>query len=548
MDRRRFVLAWGRKMFFGLSWPIMSLIGLVYLQSFIFPDSFMGWAYFLFTFVGQYGLLTALLYFFGFYPIVSLSPTYYVSRVWAGTLIITSNLLVLFDALVFYQYRIHLNGLMLEFLMKGGFKQVMAASDATYIMLAVVAFGAFTGIWVWGNSTWKTMRGRFSNPVSNFYLAVIAISMLVSHGIHLLADARGNGSVTRLSVLFPVNFATTAKSLMHGPDYVAGDANLSEVRRNQIFYPSREVRCGGTQEKNILFIVVNNLNGEEFNEELTPNMHHYASHGVRFNSHFGAGETMEEGIFSLLYSLPSTYQKPVTEAGIQSVFMNELARRNFAIKQQLREGDTADERARNTNTDWKDWTADLKSAGQTQPFFALLQYDLASPANRQDAIRAVDKYAGEIILDLYKKGLMDQTIVVMTAARGAGANSSISAKLETPMAMVWPGRKADVVNHVTSHYDVVPTIMKDLWRCQNAIADYSFGSSLFDSASRKWLVAGNSANLNILDFNNQLVTTIESMRSYEVRDFSLNKVSKLKASDTGFFAILRDLNRFHRRK
>ena len=50
----------------------------------------------------------------------------------------------------------------------------------------------------------------------------------------------------------------------------------------------------------------------------------------------------------------------------------------------------------------------------------------------------------------------------------------------------------------TSHYDVVPTIFKDVFHCQNPIEDYSIGHYLNDSTGRDWLMVGSNDNFAIL--------------------------------------------------
>jgi membrane-anchored protein YejM (alkaline phosphatase superfamily) len=46
----------------------------------------------------------------------------------------------------------------------------------------------------------------------------------------------------------------------------------------------------------------------------------------------------------------------------------------------------------------------------------------------------------------------------------------------------WPGRETRVETHPTSHMDVVPTLMRDYFHCQNPAADYSHGRSWSKSA------------------------------------------------------------------
>ena len=81
MNRRQFALSWGRKLFFGLSWPLSIVLALLYARSFILPANGVDWIYYVASIIGQTGLLTVVFYFVLFCPLVMLFPFYYVSRI-----------------------------------------------------------------------------------------------------------------------------------------------------------------------------------------------------------------------------------------------------------------------------------------------------------------------------------------------------------------------------------------------------------------------------------------------------------------------------------
>ncbi len=77
MERRRFVLSWGRKIFFGLGWPLLCLLGLVYLKSGVIPKDTTSLIYYVLTSIGFFGLVTTILYFVLYLPFAIIFPTYY---------------------------------------------------------------------------------------------------------------------------------------------------------------------------------------------------------------------------------------------------------------------------------------------------------------------------------------------------------------------------------------------------------------------------------------------------------------------------------------
>ena len=84
--------------------------------------------------------------------------------------------------------------------------------------------------------------------------------------------------------------------------------------------------------------------------------------------------------------------------------------------------------------------------------------------------------------------------------------------------MAWPGRESGVsYDHRSSHYDVVPTLMEELFACSNPPSDYAVGRNLFDRAPWDWMVAGSYFNYAVLEPDQVTVTFPNGL--YEVRDW-----------------------------
>ena len=60
-----------------------------------------------------------------------------------------------------------------------------------------------------------------------------------------------------------------------------------------------------------------------------------------------------------------------------------------------------------------------------------------------------------------------------------------------PFLVHWPGRAGRTYEHRTSHYDVVPTLLRELAGCTNDPADYTVGQSLFEAGGREALLLAN---------------------------------------------------------
>jgi membrane-anchored protein YejM (alkaline phosphatase superfamily) len=61
-------------------------------------------------------------------------------------------------------------------------------------------------------------------------------------------------------------------------------------------------------------------------------------------------------------------------------------------------------------------------------------------------------------------------------------------QVHTPFVLRWPGRAPGRVARRTSHNDLAPTLVGELFGCTNPPADYASGQSLFSGAQWDWLI------------------------------------------------------------
>ncbi len=105
-----------------------------------------------------------------------------------------------------------------------------------------------------------------------------------------------------------------------------------------------------------------------------------------------------------------------------------------------------------------------------------------------------DQLIGRFLQRLQASPAAGNTVVVVTGDHGEefndlrqnywGHNGNFSDyQLRTPFVLHWPGRAPAVIGHVTSHEDLVPTLMTHALGCRNPVADYSTGRDLFGPAA-----------------------------------------------------------------
>lgn len=117
-------------------------------------------------------------------------------------------------------------------------------------------------------------------------------------------------------------------------------------------------------------------------------------------------------------------------------------------------------------------------------------------ARYKNAVRYTDDLIQEVLDYLNSKNLLDNTIVVISSDHGDEFNDNklnfwghggnfTDAQIKVPLVIHWPGKKSANVEYVTSHLDLVPTLLPEVLGCSNPIQDYSVGTSIWKEAGRR---------------------------------------------------------------
>ncbi len=163
----------------------------------------------------------------------------------------------------------------------------------------------------------------------------------------------------------------------------------------------------------------------------------------------------------------------------------------------------------------------------------------------RNSIFFTDSVVSRIIEDLKKANLMDSTIVIITGDHGEefdetgyyGHTSAFSDfQVKVPLILHIPGEKPAKVTSLTSHLDVVPTMMSLMGSRINPSL-YSHGRSLFSKTENPYVVSSNWDTFAIIDPGATIVlsTEIYKASSAEVRvgEYQLASDSKSVLASRG---------------
>jgi membrane-anchored protein YejM (alkaline phosphatase superfamily) len=138
----------------------------------------------------------------------------------------------------------------------------------------------------------------------------------------------------------------------------------------------------------------------------------------------------------------------------------------------------------------------------------------------------VDSLVGEAFAALDSRGLLENSVVIVTGDHGQEFNdngqnywghASNFTRFQTgvPMLLHAPGLEPKVYQHRTTHFDVMPTVMRDYLGCNEPFSTYSVGNPLFEPGGRETIVMSEYADFAIMHANR---TAIVRKHGMEVRD------------------------------
>ena len=359
---------------------------------------------------------------------------------------------------------------------------------------------------------------------------------------------------------------------------------------------------------NIIVILIDSWRQDALNAQVTPNLDRFARRAVRFTDHHSGGNATRIGVFSLFYSIPGTYWHRMLAEREGPVFITQLLERHYDVRafrsaplfspefdrtvfvdvEDLRlrsDGDTSVERDRDVTSDFQSF---LASRPDSAPFFALLFYDSAhkldmprdSPPvfqpsaptvnylglnagtdplpmhNRyRNSLHYVDSLVGEVLAEVEARGLLENSVIVVTGDHGQEFNDnrrnywghgSNFTRFQTsvPLLLYSASLAPASHSHRTTHFDVVPTLMRDYLGCDVPFSTYSVGRSLFEPGGRDTLVLSEYSDFAIVTADRIAVIRKQGM---QVLDAEYSEPPDGRLAPQAIESALEQKSRFYRR-
>ncbi len=174
----------------------------------------------------------------------------------------------------------------------------------------------------------------------------------------------------------------------------------------------------------------------------------------------------------------------------------------------------------------------------------------------KNAVYFDDRLTGQLIKNLKENDIFDNSIIILTGDHGQeanetktnswGHNSNFSKyQIQVPLLIHWPNKTPKTYTHLSSHADVIPTLMKRVFNCSNPVSDYSSGQSLFNTKERNFVLVNNWNNQAMV--NKDVVRVFHKLRRPVNRQFDNYELLNDEVADSTLdIEILKTNSRFYR--
>lgn len=347
--------------------------------------------------------------------------------------------------------------------------------------------------------------------------------------------------------------------------------DLSEQHYTQVLfankplhYPKHALQCDAHPKilPNFIFIMVDSLRADALKD--MPAVQRFADQSWQFTQYVSGGNSTQAGLFSLFYSIPSSYWTAAIQQQKRPVLMQVLSQYQYhikaiwssemhhppmdrtiflGVKDINAEGSVKADLGDADRDTTEQAIAFLKQPASHSPFFLHLFYNAPhghcrfqsfpsyyQPSTKQcsrlllnnetdptplynsyrNAVRFVDIEISKIIQTIQAAGYLNNSIIVITSDHGQEYNehhqnywghSGNYTRTQTavPFILHWPHTQPHRFSQLTTSYDVVPTLLRRMFHCKNAVKDYSIGQDLLDASTPPFILSGSYVTMGMIE-------------------------------------------------
>ena len=436
---------------------------------------------------------------------------------------------------------------------------------------------------------------------------------LLAQGMHVYAAVALKRSVLESTSFLPYYFPLRMNSTFAKWGLIDGeqlDQKAFGKESASISYPRHPLIMNELDTlMNIVMIGIDSWSFRTMNGECTPNIYAFSKEAERYDHHFSCSNGTRGGVFGLFTGLPPYYWNSFEYSNTQPLLITEVLRHGYQAQvyasatladppfakmlfadipnlNVTTEGKSAYERDCQIT---RNFIADLGKHDTAKPFFSFLFYDLphaiALPEDKlthfqpswkyadymkldndldptpffnlyRNCVWHVDSLVGKVMGELENRGLMDNTVIVITGDHGQEFNENHKNywghwanysryQIGVPMVYYYPGCQPAVNHYLTTHYDISATLLHQVLGVQNPTDDYSMGKLLQDPSPRPWHVAGNDLFYAFI-IDDDVIVEKRGAGNVVIFDKQMNQLDNYQLSAKDLNDAIMRLNRFYK--
>lgn len=507
--------------------------------------------------------ITFLPLFFCYLPITILARNTRSSMICAALVSTLCLLILTIDAYVFSLYRFHLNYYVFEQVFAPGATQVFEFTMVQYLLVAGV-IGLIFAVEIGFFKLASKIVDRIPDWVILAFGFGFTFLIVVVQFRHIVAFAKNERQLVLLDRYFPACLSFNANPLLSAVGVRVQNPKVPiNYLGKEYQYPKNKLRHSPTG-KNVVVIAFDSWRASTMDSICTPNIYEFSKRASVFKKHYSGSNGTRTGVYSMFYGLPGVYWRDFCKQTISPVFVETLKENGYDIRLfpsasmqnppldkcvfalvadqcGSAAGLNAWQRDENVANSFVQF---LKGRGaDSAPFFSFLFFDslhsMIKPSDYEgpfqpswdcahyerlgkgvdpmeffnlykNMVYYLDGLVKNVLSELEKQGLLDNTIVVFTGdhaqefddcQRGFwGHNGNYSAsQMQVPL-VYYNGKDSVTTDRWTCHYDLVPTLMSDVFGTKNDPSDYAIGTSLMDSLNtREFLLVDSYIGIGMID-------------------------------------------------
>lgn len=600
------LISWGH--WFVLFNIVLAMaIAIRYVMANPWPATGLGQLYLLVSWIGHFGYIGFICFLLTIFPLTFVFSNEKVMRGLAVLLATTILTLLLIDTQIYQLLKFHITPFVWDVL----FAHTQKNTDINWSFLFIAIPVIFFLELLFSTQAWRMQFKRRPSWVGRAVVGLFVSCFLITHLAHIWADAIFYGPITAQKSNFPLSYPMTARTFLAKHGWLDLEAFKQKAMtqehqpHSRLQYPLAPLQVQPIEPKmNLLLITLRGLRQDAVNNIIMPNLVRFAAQHQQFTHHIAGDNQSDTSLFSLFYGLPGQYADDMLADKRAPLLIDELQRQDYLITSFIASQQAStlyhngifsgvrDKKRLLINladdaTVVKAWSQWFHALTTDRPWFSYINLtapgNLVLPTNAtgpfQPELKQLDPFSsitpaqqellinryknaaffadqqlGLLLDQLYQRGHMDDTVVVITADHGFefnesnrgswGAGSNYSRpQLAVPMILAWPGKSQLQSSQLTGHIDLVPTLLRNLLGASSPEHDFSTGASLFDLRHRDWLVIGD--NRQFVIYSDKETTLFDRQGNFRLFDSnSYQELEDGKANMPMLLQVISDLNRF----